>query len=96
MTKHIDIVLSDVKGTPDCKFVEIENAGGKSISLGTWVRRPDGFWAIRITREDIAGVFGTTTIYVADPPQKHSGLSTDVGTPLERGMPGHPDNEMGM
>jgi hypothetical protein len=36
------------------RFVEVENEHGRSIDLGDWVHRPDGFWALRISPDDLA------------------------------------------
>lgn len=44
----IDIVFDGPPGLPDCCFVDIE-AAGKSINFGEWVKRPDGYWALRIS-----------------------------------------------
>jgi hypothetical protein len=58
MTKHIDIVLAPVTGTPDHTFVEIETADGKGVKFGEWVTQNDGSRAIRFTADDCAKVFG--------------------------------------
>jgi hypothetical protein len=47
MHRTIDIVFD---GPPDHeagRFVEVER-DGESISFGEWVKREDGFWALRI------------------------------------------------
>jgi len=36
---------SDVSG----RFVEVEDGNGHSISVGEWVHRVDGYWALRFT-----------------------------------------------
>lgn len=33
-----------------CNFVEVEDATGASISVGKWIDRGDGLWALRIQR----------------------------------------------
>lgn len=48
-TPHIDIVFDGPPGPVCGRFVEVENAEGKSISFGEWVERPDGYWALRLT-----------------------------------------------
>jgi hypothetical protein len=49
MTKSfIDIVFDGAPGPDAPRFVEVEDANGKSIKLGEWVPRPDGYWALRI------------------------------------------------
>lgn len=52
--KHTDIVFDGPPGHEAGRFVEVEDAGGKSIRLGEWVHRADGYWALRIvTASDI-------------------------------------------
>jgi len=49
--KHVDIVFD---GPPDHvapRFVEVEDEQGKSIRLGEWLQRPDGYWVLRIERD---------------------------------------------
>jgi hypothetical protein len=48
--KRMDIVFQEVPGTPDLLFVEVEDGDGKSVKVGEWVKREDGFWALRIER----------------------------------------------
>lgn len=45
----IDIVFEGAPGPVAPTFVEVENEEGASIRVGTWVERPDGYWALRIT-----------------------------------------------
>lgn len=50
---HIDIVLAPAQGDePFSLFVEIE-VDGKSVRLGTMVKRADGLHALRITADEI-------------------------------------------
>ena len=46
---HIDIVFDGPPGPEAGRFVEVEDAAGKSMRFGTWVHRPDGFWVLRIS-----------------------------------------------
>lgn len=55
LSRTIDIVLQAVEGTPDYTFVEIESPPGKSIHLGQWVKRDDGFTAIRFNALVLGG-----------------------------------------
>lgn len=48
MNKTIDIVFDGPPWPEAGRFVEVEDQDGKSISIGEWVERPDGFWALRI------------------------------------------------
>ena len=34
------------------RFIEIEDANGKSIAFGEWIERKDGRWVLRITAAD--------------------------------------------
>jgi hypothetical protein len=45
---YIDIVFDDGPSPTGGRFVEVENSAGASISFGEWVKRPDGYWALRI------------------------------------------------
>lgn len=47
----IDIVFDGPPGPEAGRFVEVENSKGESISVGKWIERDDGFWALRITIE---------------------------------------------
>ncbi len=44
----VDIVFDGPPGAVPGRFVEVENAEGRSISLGEWIERPDGYWVLRI------------------------------------------------
>lgn len=43
----IDIVFDGPPGPESGRFVEVEDAHGFSRSLGEWVQRDDGYWALR-------------------------------------------------
>jgi hypothetical protein len=45
----VDIVFDAPPGPTSGRFIEVENDKGESISFGEWVRRPDGYWALRFT-----------------------------------------------
>ena len=45
--KTIDIVFGVPPSHGSGRFVEVES-DGKSIRLGEWVHRADGYWALRI------------------------------------------------
>jgi hypothetical protein len=48
---YIDIVFAAPPGPGnECVFVEVEDERGRSISVGEWVDRGDGFWALRLPR----------------------------------------------
>ncbi len=46
--EQIDIVFDGPPGPIAGRFVEVEDADGKSIRVGEWIERPDGTWALRI------------------------------------------------
>lgn len=46
-TDYIDVVFDGPPGHESGRFVEVEDAAGKSIRRGEWVRRGDGLWALR-------------------------------------------------
>ena len=46
----VNIVFDRPPGPESCRFVEVETDQGKSIKLGEWIERPDGLWALRITK----------------------------------------------
>lgn len=54
----IDIVLAGDTHSPDLEFIAVEDNSGRSIGLGTMVKREDGFWAIRFNRSDVARYLG--------------------------------------
>ena len=52
MADHIDIVFDGPPGPESGRFVEAEDANGKSIRFGQWIERVDGRWVLRITAAD--------------------------------------------
>lgn len=48
LTDFIDVVFDRAPGCASGRFVEVEDSKGRSISVGGWIRREDGFWALRI------------------------------------------------
>jgi hypothetical protein len=53
-TAYIDIVFDGPPGPESGRFVEVEDAAGKSITCGTWILRADGLWALRITGAELS------------------------------------------
>ena len=49
---YIDIVFAGPPGHEACRFVEVEDASGRSFSFGTWIERPDKYWSLRIPSPD--------------------------------------------
>ncbi len=52
-THFLDIVFDGDPTPPEGKaqFVEVEDETGKSVRAGTWLKRDDGYWTLRIPRE---------------------------------------------
>jgi len=44
----IDIVFDGPPSHESGRFVEVEDADGKSIRYGEWLQRADGYWVLRI------------------------------------------------
>jgi hypothetical protein len=45
----INIIFDGPPSHESGRFVEVENDAGESISIGEWIEREDGYWALRIT-----------------------------------------------
>jgi len=45
---YIDIVFDGPPSRESGRFVEVEDAAGKSIKAGQWIKRGDGYWALRL------------------------------------------------
>jgi hypothetical protein len=45
----IDLVFNEGPNEYDHNFVEAEDGHGRSISVGGWFKREDGYWVLRIT-----------------------------------------------
>ena len=56
LTTYVDIVFDGPPGPESGRFVEVEDASGKSIRLGEWLQRPDGSWALRIPAVGAGGI----------------------------------------
>lgn len=50
--RYVDIVFDGPPGPTAGRFVEVENERGASISVGEWIERADGYWALRIPASD--------------------------------------------
>jgi hypothetical protein len=48
LIRQIDVVFDGPPGPESGRFVEVEDEAGRSIELGEWVERPDGYWALRL------------------------------------------------
>lgn len=45
----INIIFDGPPSHVSGRFIEVEDDSGQSISVGEWVERDDGYWALRIT-----------------------------------------------
>ena len=48
LSRTIDIVFDGPPGPKAGRFVEVEDESGRSVDVGKWVERSDGYWALRI------------------------------------------------
>ena len=46
--KTIDVVFDGPPDHESGRFIEVEDANGKSITIGEWIKRGDGNWALRL------------------------------------------------
>lgn len=51
---YIDIVFDGPPSHESGRFIEVEIHDGRGITLGKWIHRPDGFWALRFTPSEAA------------------------------------------
>lgn len=57
VVKAFNIVFTNPPGPEgDPVFIEVETDSGQSIRVGEWGKRPDGFWALRLTENDFKGL----------------------------------------
>ena len=49
---HVDIVFDGLPGHFGPRFVEVEIAG-RSVHVGDWIKREDGLYSLRITKQEI-------------------------------------------
>lgn len=49
---HVDIVFDSLPSHEGARFVEVENHNGRSIKFGEWIKRDDGFAALRFRNPD--------------------------------------------
>lgn len=45
----VDIVFDRSPGPDAPRFIEVEDEQGRSATVGEWVERADGYWALRIS-----------------------------------------------
>jgi hypothetical protein len=54
--EEIRIVFDGPNGPEAGRFVEVEDANGRSIDVGTWHERADGNWELRIPHVETGGI----------------------------------------
>jgi len=47
-TDDIFVVFDGPPSHNSCRFVETESPSGQGISVGEWIERADGYWALKI------------------------------------------------
>jgi len=60
MAEYLDVVFDGPPGPQSGRFIEVETNTGRSVSFGEWVKREDGYWALRIWGKPHCHVAGTT------------------------------------
>lgn len=45
----LDIVFDGPPSHESGRFVEVENMDGKSVRVGRWIERDDGYWVLRMS-----------------------------------------------
>lgn len=50
--RQIDIVFDGPPSHESGRFVEVEDVYGRGLSVGEWIERKDGFWALRVPSPD--------------------------------------------
>jgi len=48
-TQPINVIFDGPPGPESGRFIEVETDDGHGINVGEWVKRKDGYWALRIT-----------------------------------------------
>ena len=48
LTRQIDVVFDGPPGPEPGRFIEVEDEAGRSIDVGEWVERRDGYWVLRL------------------------------------------------
>jgi hypothetical protein len=48
----VDVVFDGPPAALPGRFIEVESSSGNSIDFGTWLHRPDGYWALRVAVVD--------------------------------------------
>lgn len=60
--EHVDIVFDGPPGNEAPRFIQVENDQGQRISIGYWVVRDNGQWALRIHALSSATLLNETQI----------------------------------
>jgi len=50
---HIDVVFGGPPHHDRSRFVTIEDERGRIVDIGRWLQRPDGYWVLRISRDEM-------------------------------------------
>jgi hypothetical protein len=53
---HIDLIFDGPPTPTPPSLIGTEGPDGRSVTIGTWTKRSDGKWVLRITSADLAEV----------------------------------------
>ncbi len=59
-TEYTDIVFDGPPGPESGRFVEVEDRQGRSVNVGEWIEREDGYWVLRLAVSSSELVKGLT------------------------------------
>ncbi len=60
---YTDIVFDSPPAHESGRFIEVEDAKGAGVSLGEWVERPDGYWALRLRHDRLVDYVGRRPVF---------------------------------
>ena len=50
---YVDIVFDEDPSPHSGRFIEVEDSHRRSVTAGTWVKRDDGYWVLRLTPQEV-------------------------------------------
>ncbi len=78
---YVDIVFEGGDGPQGPRFVECEDSTGASVRFGTWIKRDDGYWVLRVPRTPVQEV--DPSIANEQTPSVDSNVTALPGTEFE-------------
>jgi hypothetical protein len=64
----INIVFDGPPSPDGGRFVEVETDDGRSISIGQWLQRSDGYWVLRMENVQTAAATGRDAASAGEKP----------------------------